>query len=311
MSRRATLPLGVDIGAERTRIALLERDRAGIARLVAVATRETGVDPSAAIAAAHAELPTRERRCVLGIGGADTHLRASSFPGMGGRERIRAARYEAAPFLGFPSNDAVVRVVPIEDDRCVVGVASRAALMTRVAAARTAGLRTVAVDDAALALMRVFPDAGAIVDVGVRATQLVLANGSVPACRAFAGGGAALTAALAASLGIDEAAAESRKCSIGLAGAGEFARDALVEQLASALIEHRSRARTELGGIVLVGNGARLCGLTGALERAVALAVRLGTLEPNVSRGLPPDVVRAAAPDWALAYGLALWEDAA
>ncbi len=311
MRRRETLPLGVDIGTARTRIALVERDDARRPDLVAVAVRETGDDAAAAIAAARAELRTSERRCVLALGGGDAHLRTGTFPRMRGGERVRAARYDAAPFLGFPSADAVVRVVPIEADTCVVGVARRAALTERVGAARAAGLRPIAVDDAGLALTRVFPAAGAIVDVGARATQLVLASQPVPIYRIFAGGGAALTAAVVASLGIEEHAAESRKRSIGLAGAGEYARDALVEQLASALVEHRSRARTELDGIVMVGNGARLCGFADALERAVALTVRMGGLEADVSRSLPPDVVRAAAPDWALAYGLALWADGA
>lgn len=311
MNRRETLPLGIDVGAARTRVALVERDRSGTAHLVAVAARATGADPAGAVASARAELGTRERRCVLAVGGSDAVLRTSAFPGMRGTERLRAARYEAARFLAFPIDDAAVRVVPIESDRCVVAVARRAALVQRVRTARSAGLRPIAVDDAALALTRVFPLAGAIVDIGERATMLVLSSQPVPACRTFVGGGAALTAALIASLGVDETAAELRKRSIGLAGAGEYARDALVEQLASALVEHRSHARAELDGIVLVGNGARLCGFTDALEHAVALSVRLGTLSPDVSRTLPPDVLRSAAPDWALAYGLALWESAA
>lgn len=311
MSRRETLPLGIDVGAGRTRVALVERDRSGVPHLIAVAARATGTDATAAIAAARAELGTRERRCVLAVGGSDALLRTSAFPAMRGAERIRAARYECARFLAFPIEDAAVRVVPLESDRCVVAVARRAALAQRVNVARGAGLKPVAIDDAALALTRVFPLAGAIVDVGERATMLVLSSDPVPVCRAFVGGGAALTAAVIASLGVDESTAELRKRSIGLAGAGEYARDALIEQLASALVEHRSRARTELDGIVLVGNGARLCGFADALERAVALTVRLGTLPPDISRSLPPDVVRSATPDWALAYGLALWEHAA
>ncbi len=63
--------------------------------------------------------------------------------------------------------------------------------------------------------------------------------------------------------------------------------------------------------IALVGNGARLSGLADALERAVQIPVRLGMLAGGAACALPPDVVRAAAPDWGLAYGLALWEDAA
>lgn len=311
MNRRETLPLGVDIGAARIRVALLERDGPHGARLIAVAARETAGDATGAVAAARTELATRERRCVLALGAADAHLHVSALPGMRGGERERAARYQAAQFAGFSIADAAVRVVPLEADRCIVGIARRAALAGRLAAARAAGLRPIAVDDAALALGRVYPQAGAIVDVGVLAATLVLAADPVPVCRVFAGGGDAMTAAVVAALGLDPAAAEARKRSLGLAGAGEHARDALVEQLAAALIEHRSRARREVDEIVLVGNGARTCGLAESLERAVAVPVRLATLAPELSPRLPADVVRAAAPDWALAYGLGLWECAA
>ncbi len=311
MSRNRTLPLGIDVGAARTRVALVECDRSGAPHLVAVATRPTGADATAAIAAARAELATRERRCVLAVGGSDALLRTSAFPGMRGGERMRAARFEAARSLAFPIEEAAVRVVPLEGDRCVIGVARRAALVKRVGFARGAGLRPVAIDDAALALARVFPLAGAIVDLGRHATVLIFPAEPVPTSRPFAGGGAALTAAVIASLGLDESTAELRKRSVGLAGAGEYARDLIVEQLASALVEHRLRARSELNGIVLVGNGARLCGFAEALERAVALPVRLGTLPADIAPSLPSDVVRSAAPDWALAYGLALWEHAA
>ena len=41
------------------------------------------------------------------------------------------------------------------------------------------------------------------------------------------------------------------------------------------------------------------------------IPVRLGSLAGGPACPLPPDVVRAAAPDWGLAYGLALWEHAA
>ncbi len=105
--------------------------------------------------------------------------------------------------------------------------------------------------------------------------------------------------------------AEQRKRSVGLAGAGEQARDALVDALATALIEIRASARAELRTVALVGNGARLPGLAEALERAVQVPVRLASFPADAASALPPDVVRAAAPDWGLAYGLALWERAA
>jgi Tfp pilus assembly PilM family ATPase len=312
VTRPDTLPLGIDVGAARTRVALVERNPMGMPRLVEVATRATGDDPAQAIAAACAELATRERRCVLALGPPDAVLRTAAFPAMRRTERARAARFEASRFVAFPLREATVRVHGEAAGRCIVGVARRGALDARVRAAKAARLRPVAVDDASFALMRAFPYADAVVDVGERASVLVLPNDPLPAVRAFTTGGRAFTDAVVASLGVDEAAAEQRKRSIGLAGAGDLARDALVEQLATALIEHRASARTEPRAIALAGNGARLAGFAQALERAVAIPVRLGALPcADGAAGLPADVVRAASPDWGLAVGLALWETAA
>jgi Tfp pilus assembly PilM family ATPase len=311
MRPATTLPLGIDVGTTRTRVALLERDASGAARLLAVATRPTGDDAAAAIAGACAELATRERRCILALGPDDAMLRTAAFPAMRRAERVRAARFEASRFMAYPLHEASVNVHATAGERCIVAIARRSALEARVLGAKRARLRPVAVDDAAFALMRAFPYADAIVDIGECSTVLVLPNDQLPAVRTFAAGGRAFTEAVVASLGVDDITAEQRKRSVGLAGAGDHARDALIEQLATALIEHRAAARTEPRAIALAGNGARLAGFAEALERAVAIPARLGALPGNVSHGLPCDVVRAASPDWGLAYGLALWETAA
>jgi Tfp pilus assembly PilM family ATPase len=304
------MPLGIDIGTARTRIALVERDRSGARHLIAVASAATGSDPVEAVAAARAELQTRERRCVLALGGNDSVLRASKLPPLRGPEQLRAARFEAARFAPFPIRDAVIRTTPLEAGWCVIGAARRTALDRRVHSARNAGLKPVAVDDAGLALARVFPDASVIVDLGHHANTLIVRDGPIPRSQTFEGGGAAVTAALIAALGIDEISADQRKRSIGLAGAGEHARDAAIERLSTALVEYRSFAQHELD-VTLVGNGARLGGLAEALARTVAIPVRIGALGADISPTLPCDVVRAGTPDWALAYGLALWEHAA
>jgi Tfp pilus assembly PilM family ATPase len=311
MKPATTLPLGIDVGTARTRVALLERDATGTLRLVAVAARPTGDDAATAIAAACAELATRERRCVLALGPADAVVRSASFPAMRRAERARAARFEASRFVPYPLQDAVVKVHASGGERCIVGIARRSALEARVLSAKRARLRPVGVDDTAFALMRAFPYADAIVDVGERRTVLVLPNDPLPAVHVFEAGGRTFTDAIVASLGVDDATAEQRKRSVGLAGAGDHARDALVEHLATALIEHRATARAEPRAIALAGNGARLTGFADALERAVAIPVRLGALPADVSPGLPSDVVRAASPDWGLAYGLGLWDTAA
>ena len=311
MKRAATFPLGIDVGAARTRVALAARDARGRPFLVAVASRPTGRKPAHAIAEAWAELGTRERRCVLAIGVPDAALHVISLPPMRALERARAARFEAARFVAYPPDDTDVRVAPSGDGRWVLGIARRSAVASCAAGARRAGLRPVAVDDAAFALGRAFPHADAIVDIGEGGTIVIAPGNPVPAVARIPIGGSAFTAAIVASLGLDDAAAELRKRSVGLAGAGEHVRDALIGELAAAFAERRSAARTEIRSIALAGNGARLAGLAEALEAATAIPVRLGTLAADAPGGLPLDVIRAASPDWALAYGLAVWDDAA
>ena len=311
MSSRKTLPLGIDVGTARTRVALCERSAPGDVRLIAVASRPTLGDPAGAIADACAELGTRERRCVLALPTGASRLSMVRFPMMHRRERERAARFEAARFIRYPLDEAAVRVTPLHDGNCVLGVARQRALDACVDAAKRARLRPIAVDDSAFALQRALPDADAIVDVGELHSVLLVSDEPIPVVATFETAGRAFTAAVIASLGIDEASAEQRKRTIGLAGAGEYARDNLVEQLAAAFIETRATARVELCSIALVGNGTRLPGFAEALERAVAVPVRMATLPTHSGQALPPDVVRAASPDWALAYGLALWECAA
>ena len=311
MKRGDTLPLGIDLGTTRVRVALAERRPTGKVHLVAAASRHAGNDPATAIAEARNELGTRERRCVLGIAAPHALLRETVFPLMRSAERRRAARFEAARFAAFPIDDTTLRIVARENGAYVIGAARRSLLAERVNTARRAGLRPVAVDDAAYALMRVFPRVDAIIDAGRSGTSLVIARPGIPFVRRFAIGGGELTAAVAGALGVSASQAEERKCTIGMAGAGDAARDALIDELVSTLTEFRANANEPVRSIALTGNGARLAGLGEALERAIAIPVSVAPLPDDVSGALPSDVLRAAAPDWALAFGLALWDDAA
>ncbi|BDE06388.1 pilus assembly protein PilM [Vulcanimicrobium alpinum] len=309
MSRARTFPLGIDLGDDRVRIALVERTGDGDLALCAVASRPAAPDPCAALVDAFEELGTRERRCVLAAAGRDALLRTATFPPLARRERERAARFEASRSVPYPLDDAAVRVVPIDAQRCAIATAPRADVQARSALARRAGLRPVAVDHPALALLRAIPEAAAIVDVGAGATILIVRDEPVPTQRVMPIGGASLTGAIADALGVDRVTAEQRKRTMGMAGAGEHVRDALVEHLAQALAETRAAARADVTSLVLAGNGSRLAGFADALERAAGIPVMTASL--HGTHALPADVVRAASPDWALAYGLAMWECAA
>jgi Tfp pilus assembly PilM family ATPase len=305
-----TLPLGIDVGTARTRVALAELSTDATVHLVAVATAETGDQPARAIATAVAELATRERRCVLALGAPSTQLRVVAFPPLSRRERERAARFEAARTIAYPIADAVVRLVPVDATQSVLAIAPQRAIDERAALARAAGLRPVAIDDAAFALLRCVPDDTAILDVGSTGSVLVVADEPVPHAHVFPLGGETFTDAIARALGLDPAAAERRKRTIGSAGAGESACDGFVASLAAALSSARANAGSHIRRLALCGNGSRLIGLSSALEAALAMPVEPLDLGAAVSTTIPADVVRAASPDWALAFGLSVWETA-
>jgi Tfp pilus assembly PilM family ATPase len=307
-ARTQTLPLGVDIGHKRVRVALSARVSGSPPTLIAVASRDHAGDPVTALRDACTELHTAERRCVLSLAAPDALLRTLDFPPMSRWERARAARFEAARFIDYPIAEAAISLVPVAGtSRWAIGVARRSALASALNAARGARLRALGVDDAAFALRRAHPNVAGVIDVGDEATRLTLFGQAIPYVARIQTGGEQLTDAIAQSLGIDLDAAEERKRSIGFGGAGDAQRDMLIAELADALADARAAGYPAGGTIVLCGNGSRIPGFAGALEHAAGYTVRPAGLAPECSSTLPPDVLRAAAADWSIAFGLSLW----
>jgi Tfp pilus assembly PilM family ATPase len=304
-----TLPLGVDLGQRRVRVALTERSANGRTSLIAVAARDTDGDPIAALRDAHQELATRERRCVVGIAFPDAQMRVVTMPVMGRWERRKAASFAAARYIDYPVSEATVTLVPLDTQRrYALGVARTAAIEARLTIARKARLKPVAVDDIALAQRRIVVGADATIDITGDRTRVTVFSDPVPFVAESPLGGMTLTEGIARSLGIDARAAELRKRSVGFAGAGESQRDALIDAINDMLVSARAAGHLDVTRAVLIGNGSRVPGLADAIARVTCLDVRAMTLDPAVSTTVPADVLRAAAPDWAIAYGLSLWE---
>jgi Tfp pilus assembly PilM family ATPase len=310
-SSRQTLPLGIDIGRTRVRVALSERTAGGAPQLVAVAAREHDGDPEAALRAAYDELETPERRCVLALAPPDALLCSTDLPPMSRWERARAARFEAARFIDYPIAEAAVTVVPARAaGRWTIGIARRSALADAVRAAKHARLRTLGIDDAAFALQRVYPEAGVAIDLGADATRVIVFGRDVPFVARIPIGGTQLTASIAQALGIHTDEAEERKRRNGFAGAGDAQRDILLAAVTEALANAPADGYAVSGDVILCGNGSRIPGFDAALERATGYCVRVAELPAQTSQELPPDVLRACAPDWSIAYGLCLWNHA-
>jgi Tfp pilus assembly PilM family ATPase len=309
---RPTLPLGIDFGRSRIRVALCARAANGRPTLIAVAARAHGGDPERALREAVHELGTAERRCVLGIGAPDALLRVISLPAMSRFERGRAAVFQAARYIDYPVADAAISLVPLTGDaRWTLGIARRVAIEARVAAAKRAKLVPLAIDDVAFALRRAHGDADGTIDISDDVTRLTIFAQPIPFVADVALGAMLFTEGIARALGIDADAAEERKRTIGFAGAGEAQRDAVIDAIADMLARARAAGHTEIRRLAMIGNGSRVPGLPEAIERATGYGVRLAALDVGVSDVLPADVLRAAGADWSVAYGLSLWDAAA
>jgi Tfp pilus assembly PilM family ATPase len=297
-ARTATLPLGIDFGRTRIRVALSARAADGAPTLLAVAARPAAGDPARALRDAIGELATRERRCVLGIARPDALVRVVSLPPMSRFERTRAATFQAARYIDYPVADAAISLNALDERQWTLGIARRAAIDARLAAAKHA-------------LARAQSGVDGTIDISDDVTRLTIFAQPVPYVADVALGAMLFTEGIARSLGIDAAAAEERKRTIGFAGAGEAQRDAVIDGIAEMLARARSAGYTEIRRLAMIGNGSRVPGLPEAIERATGYGVRLAALDPSVSGVLPPDVLRAAGADWSVAYGLSLWDTAA
>jgi Tfp pilus assembly PilM family ATPase len=318
MMRIRMLPLGIDLGSTRIRVASMERHRNGEVRLRAVVARDLPEGAVAASTIEHPELVTalleemraeiggKERRCILALGMPLAVLRMVQLPRMTRGERIRAARFEAARFVPWNLDEerSLVRAHRVGETSQIwaIGAARAGAAESRVGAARSAGLRVVGIDHDSLAFERALGRNRIVVDVGSSRSTVHAPHRAGGICRMIACGGEEITKGIARDLSIDLVSAERRKRILGVAGAGAAAHSEFVNQLAETIGD----MRLEGASIALTGNGVRLPGLAAALESATGALVDIPVPSSMTGDAYPDDVLRAASPDWTLAVGLAL-----
>lgn len=237
MRRALTLPIGLDVGATRIRLAVA-RVRNGTARVEAIVGRDRrdDVSPAALVREAWAELDVPERRCVLALGAPEAELRPAT---------LRPHR--------------------------MVGSAQRAALEARLEALAATPLQALAVDHESLALQRALPGYRIVIDAGYERTSLHLFDESPPRTMSIPCGGREIALQIGRDLGIDARSAEYRKRTLGVNGAGEASYERLLAEIVAAM---RS-LHTGADRIALVGNNARLAGIAKDLASACACTVDL------------------------------------
>jgi Tfp pilus assembly PilM family ATPase len=300
--RERSLPLGVDLGASRVRVAAASTTAEGRTRLLATGAADVVVDPREALRLALGQLPTLERRCIAAVRTCDARLRLIRFPGMGATELRRAVRFEGVSMFGGSVDEETiaVRSATIGEDTIVAATPARKVRET-IDVLTACGLRVVTVDHEACVLTRAaqLP----LLDIGLeRSTLIALANG-LPLVRAFSLGGAFFSDALAHEFGTSLQIAEIRKRTIGLGGAADHALDAYVRALGVELEGLDARA---FQALFVCGNGARLSALREKIADAFSIRVvpvDLGTL---MESDLPPELEHNGAFDWFGAVALAL-----
>jgi len=305
--KERSLPLGVDLGVSRVRVAAASSTAAGRTRLLATGAADIVDDPREALRLALGQLPTLERRCVAAVRTCDARLRLIRLPGMGATELRKAVRFEGVSMFGggIDEETIAVRSATIGQDTIVAAAPSRKVRET-IDVLTACGLRVVAIDHEACVLIR----AGQLplLDIGLeRSTLIALANG-LPVVRPFHLGGAFFSDALAREFGTSLQIAEIRKRTVGLGGAADHALDEYVRTLGAELEGLEARAFQTL---FVCGNGARLSFLREKIADAFGvrvLPVDLGTL---MESDLPSEVERAGAFDWFGAAALALPAQAA
>ncbi|GAC1544761.1 MAG: hypothetical protein NVS3B16_13280 [Vulcanimicrobiaceae bacterium] len=184
LDRRASLPLGVDIGAEC--VSIVASDAAGEGFVIretrtldVAAAGDSALDRKIAesLRAILADFTTKERRCILAAPAADVVTRTFRVPPkMRRSEADRAAALEADTIVDWPAPERLVALDPIpgKNDEMLLSVARSSTIERLVAIARAAGLKPVAVDVPACAWQRAVPDADAVLDCTSDRTMLVI-----------------------------------------------------------------------------------------------------------------------------------------
>lgn len=297
------LPLGVDLGAARVRVAALSLRADGVLRLHGVGAAEAGEDLARALGAALTALGNRERRCTMAIRSSEAPLRSLRLPKMTAAERRCAARFEARAMVGGAQGRLITRSLALADGRTLIAVSPVERVRSLVAIARAAGLHPVAVAHESLVHLRAQEDA--VLDVGFERSTLHAWAGPAPVTRTLPAGGESFTGALAHAYATSRATAEERKKTVGTTGA---AREALVEfagTIDRVLGELRTVEGARLDRLTLCGNGARLQGLREALERSCGIPVANVAIPGTLETGIPSDVERASVLDWFTAVAIA------
>lgn len=299
--------IGLDLGHFSLRAVRLSRGLTGVDWAGAAERRHAQVLPPlwdlGALGEAVGALWTDNRlprgRVVAGVPTHLTSVRMLTLPFADPRRVEQVVPYEVEALLPRPLEEVVIDYQIVQtrarETDVLVFALPKGTLVGLLDVLRESGLDPIAVEPQATALYSLAatlrPAAGAValVDIGAQTTQFtVLRDGRLAYARALLSGGAALTRAITAKLGLPEADAEEAKCLAGLndlavaryreVGLSETVRAALAPwtgEVVAALHLYATDGAAPIEAIQLAGGGARLNGLDRYLAEATGLPVAL------------------------------------
>jgi hypothetical protein len=166
----------------------------------------------------------------------------------------------------------------------------------------------VKVENAALAMLRAYPEAEAILDVGSRRTALIVpVPDDVPDVTLFGYGADTLAERTSAGFAISETEARSRVHAEGSVDrSAAWSTENFSRSVALRIRRVRSERNLALSNAIMIGNGSRIKGLAAALAGEAGIGVQHAAIPALRTEGVPDRVFADLCPSIALAVGLAL-----
>ena len=354
--------VGLDIGTSAVRAAVVKTGGKGNPTLLkfgevalpdgAVSHGEIVDEPvvSDAIAQLFKSNKIPKKRVVVGMANQRVIVRQISIPFIEESEFADSLEFQAQEYIPIPIDEAILDFVPIEEFSTPEGEAMMSVLI--VAASRemanellrvcsTAGVKPMAFDLQAFALVRAVGssplelDSGAraIVNIGASLTQVVvIKNGTVQFFRIMPIGGNDFTTALADQMNIDSDAADQLKRRIGVQPEGDAPggegdanalrilteqADTLIDEVRSSIDFYVSQSSGDsVDRVMISGNAARMNHLANRMRRSLNMAfepIRVLSSERVDAKksGIADEEMSSVEPIIPVSVGLALWgEDA-
>lgn len=346
--------VGLDIGATSVRVAEVEyagkslapqasATLSGFAQVPLPRGAVVGGDVldvgavGAAIKRAMSAASASTKDVVVGVGSESVIVREIEVPELPMPQLRSSLPFQVSEMLPMSPNEALLDFYPTSHRtdgslsllRGILVAAPKSSVSQKLLAVEGAGLRPVAVDLNAFALVRAQMSADyasrvvAFVDIGARTTNVLVAQGGQPRLvRTLSSGGNDITDAVASALHLDVQEAEDVKIGTGLGDTGgrpvQGAQEpimsttrTLVDAIRNTFVYYSSNNPGDgIELVVISGGGAHLAGLGQYLASATRLPVRFGNALTRVSLGKKanPESVRGMEARVPVAIGLALGE---